>query len=855
MRYIIAIILFLFPLFTHAETRFKSPYFYSDITFTKAGSPYIIDGDMTVDTGRTFTIEKGVTVLAATTTTLSYKPFITILGNIKIMGSESEPVTINGFSRILLRGKNNQIEHGSFKNSPLNITKLNSDPRATTTITSSSFTQSPTALELQGGDIYIENSEIHDNGTGIISNSQANWNSVVIKNSFLEQNQKDIVNGFIKQMNAKENWWGRAEGPGQTISGPVETTPWLSSDPRKKILCCSNVLFIPGLQASRLYRDDVDLLGGGTTTRRAWEPYTNNDIRSLFLAPNGESLNHTIFPKDIIEAAYGTKGIYKKFVATMDGVVADGTIKEWRAYPYDWRMSVNDLVNDNLFREIERLASTSKTGKVTVIAHSNGGLIAKMLGKKLEERGKSALLGRVLLVAVPQLGTPHAIAGMLHGDSQDILGGLVASKSTMRSLGQNMLGAYGLLPSEEFFTRVTAPVITFLGNAVGSYDNFANYITDKNRFVKEDDMKTAAVLSPSLLVNAQSIHRTIDSWAYPTTTELLAIAGWGVPTTQTVEYASGTVKMKKTLAGDGTVVTPSALNSSGQNLYFNQGLYNFDQHLGTNHTDIFETGVITNFISKIIATTSLVGHNMYSPYLSTTNPENAPWNNWLTFSVHSPVDMDVYDDKGNHMGLIPIPGSRDSDLKWFENTIGGEYDFVGDEKYYTVPADGTYTIQLQGNGIGMFTFQVEKYLGTEMIEVANVSYTDLPVTPLLEANISIASNAMSPEINLDIDGDGFVDLKTGPSPKLDPIIHLDALRILTTTLSLDKNEEKQFIKRIERIRSLITDEKSEQSIKKIKDITEKVDLGHWKLKDLTLDNKTLLTAMLDTLLLSLETAN
>ena len=86
-------------------------------------------------------------------------------------------------------------------------------------------------------------------------------------------------------------------------------------------------------------------------------------------------------------------------------MVGAGIINEWKALPYDWRLALEDMLasgkkigekngEDNIsyldatstpyiFQELERLAETSDTGKVTIITHSNGGLVAKYLLRQL----------------------------------------------------------------------------------------------------------------------------------------------------------------------------------------------------------------------------------------------------------------------------------------------------------------------------------------------------------------------------------------------------------------------------------------------------------------------------------------
>ena len=83
----------------------------------------------------------------------------------------------------------------------------------------------------------------------------------------------------------------------------------------------------------------------------------------------------------------------------MDALVATGTIKAWKPFAYDWRYSVDDVAGNgtqyqteikNVVDEIEQLASNSYTGKVTIVGHSNGGLLAKAVMMRLATLGKSS---------------------------------------------------------------------------------------------------------------------------------------------------------------------------------------------------------------------------------------------------------------------------------------------------------------------------------------------------------------------------------------------------------------------------------------------------------------------------------
>lgn len=173
--------------------------------------------------------------------------------------------------------------------------------------------------------------------------------------------------------------------------------------------CASNVLFLPGIEASRLYRPNYD---GGTD--QLWEPNADSDANDLLLTADGQSARNDIYTKDVIRQAYLVgPNIYESFVAQMDGLKTVGTITDWKSVPYDWRLSFDDILNSGhqfpdgrmyysgdhaatsspyIVQELRRLAGSSKTGKVTIVAHSNGGLLAKALVEKLGDTEAAKLI-------------------------------------------------------------------------------------------------------------------------------------------------------------------------------------------------------------------------------------------------------------------------------------------------------------------------------------------------------------------------------------------------------------------------------------------------------------------------------
>lgn len=869
-----------FPASLYAETYITDGYLYDGGHWTKEGSPYILEDYVSVPEGQKLSIGPGVSVMSASTTEFGEPYTIRVNGELEISGTEEEPMKLYDLYSVFISGGTSTIDYAEFKGTGINVSFGNLE------ISSSTISRASEGISAKKSRVSIENSEIMGNESGIVSNlwvlgpvlssivdpeaiggtgdiePDTEQNIITIKNSILESNEKiSIKNKTANVIDATDNWWGSPHGPEDMVSGTVVVEPWKTEDPRiaKEEPCCSNVLFLPGLKASRLYKDSKFLFS--TTTNRLWEPDMNADVEKLYLDENGKSLEAEIYVKDVVDSAFGVKNIYKSFLADMEAMVADNTINEWLPFAYDWREGVDDIASGKLISEIEKLALSSKTGKVTIVAHSNGGLVAKTLGMELEKAGKINLIDKVMFVAVPQFGTPQAVAVLLHGYGESILNGFVLKASTARTLGINMPGAYGLLPSAEFFNRSIKPVISFPATNIDSYSDFSDFlIASKDDRVKpkSSELDSPEILSQSLLAKAQGIHESIDSWNFPPSVQSYFISGWGMYTTEGMRYEGEEFSINKTLRGDGVVVSQSSKNPQIilPTAYFNQGRFNKDLKDDVEHAEILEASPVRDFISQIMKkNTASVADISLPSYLSWKEPEisDYPYLGSLVVSVHSPIDIDVYDNRGGHIGLVPLkdiaPKYPDSDIMYVEDTIGGDYEDLAGRKYITIPySEGeNYTVKLSGTGVGTFTFKIEKY-DNNMRQIASTTYTDLPVTPLLVASTTLNSFFLEPTLHLDVDGDGKTDISALPATSTDPLVHLLAMEKVIKSLGLKPVMEKLMLLKIEKMKKLIKSGKDDKWIAKLKKLSEKVGKVHWKKKQITDGDRKMIFNMFDAFL-------
>src|SRR3989344_645657 len=606
--------------------------------------------------------------------------------------------------------------------------------------------------------------------------------------------------------------------------------------------CCSSVAFIPGLQATRL-----DLDGN-----RLWEPNRNLDVETLFLDDDGNSLTSDVSTDGIIDEAFGFN-IYKNFVSFMDELVATGTIEEWKPFPYDWRFGPEDIIERDvllmdgsayrMYDEFLRLAEDSPTGKARIIANSNGGLVAKALISKLEAEGKVNIVDKLILVAAPQLGTPKAIAGILHGDEQAIPSklGILLTKETARELAENMPSAYTLLPSEKYFKDVLDPVIEFdedvseiydfpalYGDAIDSRQELDSFLLGDNGTRTEPsgfNTDEPNVLGENLLRSATNTQDKLDAWVPPADIKVIQIAGWGLDTIRGIRYDDCDILLcpdnlsnldRELLLvhdGDGTVVIPSAVAMEGvESYYVNLPDNNIFLKRNRDHADIMEVLSLRNLIKGL-----LINDIADLPdFVSTEKPTPKDEDKKLRFRIHSPVSLDLYSE-GNHTGLIE--NQNFDGLQGIEQQIPNSYYLeFGETKYAGADTFATTPVVFAGEANGTFTLEIDEVLGDAV--VASTTFADIPVITGTRITTDIQHIASSTTLSLDMDNDGVVDaiIEPGEGISIDELLGI--LRGMVRSLDLADKQEKKLLKNIDKLEKTL--EKEFKNEKKEKMKTDKV---------------------------------
>ncbi len=638
-----------------------------------------------------------------------------------------------------------------------------------------------------------------------------NVNFKVENNTFKTNNTVGAVfggNSIVGDYTVGANYYGDPSGPhsdanptskGAQIYYGTKTiiSPWLTTEVFpgdgdvviKPVLpeCCSSVMFFPGIEGSRLYMKNS--LG---IEDQLWEPNTASDVADLYANTDGNSIND-VYTRDIIKetnlvgnAPFLRRQIYKAFSDDLDNLVNTDKIHEWQPVPYDWRMSVDDIVDGgvvlenetkNIITELERMVHDSDTGKVSLVGHSNGGLLIKYLVKKLEDKGEADLLDNVVLVGSPELGTPQGLVALLHGLDFDGLFGVLAPRKYNRELALNIPGAYSLIPSSKSFKNNTTPIISFdnsigdfagiingYGNSIDTYKELKDFIlsTSDDRTIPDfDNINIPAMGNESLYNKAENLHSIIDNYTIPSFIKIYEISGTGLPTVSGIKYSRNThclldvctdrqflvPEITTTVDGDKVVLNSSSAVLPGTRYYVDMNSYNKDNNVNFDHAYMLQNNSIKKLVENIVT-----GVDEPIPYVIEKN--SLPTIKTKHISMHSPVNIDVYDQQGRHTGPCVDPDYPDMDC--VEQEIpNSSYMALGEDKYITIPNEGTYTLKLDGYDTGTFTLNIDNYENDNKTD--SVEFKDVPITTDTSSTVDLTT--LPQEILLDNNNDNEPDLK------------------------------------------------------------------------------------------------
>jgi hypothetical protein len=213
-------------------------------------------------------------------------------------------------------------------------------------------------------------------------------------------------------------------------------------------------------------------------------------------------------------------------------------------------------------------------------------------------------------------------------------------------------------------------------------------------------------------------------------------------------------------AGDGTVPLNSAKQATGAINYYVQGAVDHSKMLSNSSIMPLATDLITGVLLPL-------------PAGVVTNPSQCHFNG-TEVTVHSPVDLDIYDDQGNHIGVSNNDNNPFVDL----GVAGSQYEEIGHNKYAFLPSGHNYNVKLNATGAGSFSFDSSQIQNGGVVNTAH--YDSVAVTQNSTAIIEL--NAQNNQtIQLDVNGDGTNVQTIQPSSILNSEQSLDLTSPISTS--------------------------------------------------------------------------
>ena len=556
----------------------------------------------------------------------------------------------------------------------------------------------------------IEENIITKNGIGVYS-----WQSYLVtirKNRIFGNGKGAVVDSMSAEpgfwLDARENWWGDNTGPyykhdkygtdnlsgkGDSVTDGVQFDPWTGKDELNKR---NPVIIIPGIMGSRLDKNEPGSPEIWPNIDRMLISPSDDFLYDLSMNDAGYPLYDNIRPTELTRKIL-TKDIYQGLI---DELGKNGYTEGENlfVFPYDWRMDLDWIAGDaplpyvsTLKSKIAQVKDGTGSEKVDIVAHSMGGLVAKTY---LEKYG-NASVGKFVDIATPHYGSPKAFKTLMYGDDMGINFFVFnLNFNTVKDISQNMPSIFELLPSKEYFN---------LTNAYAD-DNYKSYVIDLHdfdnngikgslNFSQSDEFLKNAGFSGSLLQKADNLHNRIDGMFYP---ESFNLVGCGVPTIGKIyilnkEKSGGYEYGLKYIDGDSTVPLRSAQGLSAPAYYFP----------GIEHGSLPAADGVQELVASIL--------NGEEGEVGVESVDNLSGSGACSISgtqvsFHSPIELHIYDEEGNHAG----PGADGS----FENNIPGlQYDIIEGNKFAFLPKGGTFLVEGRAESAGTFNARVQTSRG------------------------------------------------------------------------------------------------------------------------------------------------
>lgn len=417
-------------------------------------------------------------------------------------------------------------------------------------------------------------------------------------------------------------------------------------------------------------------------------------------------------------------------------------------FPYDWRYGVTGQITDGtttvdlLKSKIDSILEQTHSDKINIVAHSTGGLLVK---KYVMEHPSDHHIDKAVFVGVPNTGAPKAIKALLQGDNFDIPW---LADSEIKKIAQNLPVIYDLAPTAEYYNnKGSFYKLTEIKSLLTTTVTDLNYDQAWQLMLNEHGANSLGVN------NAQSLHSgSFDNYDLRTA----GINAYNIVGCKTATISKIKEIHYKNFAGQPSVDYSAPEESPGDGTVPLESATNFPVNqdhkfyaLKADHSKMPSQNGIRQTIVNLLTDSRLA----VSQKDITQDPAKCKLNG-KAIEIFSPVDINITDQDGNHLGLA-ADGSTQNDV------TNADFEIWNGHKFIFLPTDEnqTYDIKLKGTGEGRFTLKTQDIINNQTSETR--IFSNLPVSLNLLGAVNI--NAPTTTLDLDYNGDGEIDQTILPS--------------------------------------------------------------------------------------------
>lgn len=411
---------------------------------------------------------------------------------------------------------------------------------------------------------------------------------------------------------------------------------------------------------------------------------------------------------------------YDNLIATLEanGYIADENLF---TMPYDWEQS-NILTAIQLEQKIDEVQEICECGKVDLVAHSMGGLVARQY---IQSNDYGNDVDQLVFLGTPHLGAPKAYLMWEAGENDftfsDKATKFIFSKEAKKAgfpilfdyvRNKPILSVQELLPTFDYLLDVINVSTDVLRAYPNNYprNQFLENLNDSVNTLVDSDVRATNIVGDTANQDTIRFIRTVSSsdlplWehGYP--------EGFDSPTSTD----NGLVRGR----GDQTVPQNSAEFIPSSDLY----------RLNSSHGELPTAGeeIVVKILTGKDPTISV--HDWHLPGLKI-----------LILKILSPVDIMITAPDGKRIG-------KDFSTNEEVNEIPGAFysGFLTDNEYATIPnpLDGDYTISTLGTGSGEYTIAADFISDTSEATSTVNGQTEPGKEIVYELNLAIADSVIT----------------------------------------------------------------------------------------------------------------